>query len=469
MSDREGAGGLSQQRTAMLSVVAAIFLVALKLVAGVLSGSLALIAEAAHSGTDLVAALLTLFAIRVAVRPADQEHHYGHGKAEHLAALGESSFLMLVSAFLGWQAVERLVSDGAHHVEARWWTFVVLAIVIALDAARASASWRASRRYDSAALASNALHFASDLAGSAAVVIGLIFVALGEPKADAIAAIVVAVVVLVAASRLARQSVDVLMDRASGDAEVAIERALEGQPVEVRRVRLRHAAGREFADLVVAINADAGLVQAHTISDALEDAVKRELPGADVIVHVEPRAAEGDLRELATAAALGVPEVREVHNVRVMQIGESSELSLHVKVPRNLSLEAAHDVVEQLEAAIRRAVPQLGTVHTHIEPLARTDWASSPKDDEVATEAQAVGEVVRRYTGRDAANVRFRDAERGRVALITVLLPADQPLPSAHRRAGEIERAVREKCPELSDVIVHTEPEPRSSSDVNAG
>jgi divalent metal cation (Fe/Co/Zn/Cd) transporter len=152
-----------------------------------------------------------------------------------------------------------------------------------------------------------------------------------------------------------------------------------------------------------------------------------------------------------------------------MQIGENSELSLHVKVPRNLSLEAAHDVVEQLEAAIRRAVPQLGTVHTHIEPLARTDWASSPKDDEVATEAQAVGEVVRRYTGRDAANVRFRDAERGRVALITVLLPADQPLPSAHRRAGEIERAVREKCPELSDVIVHTEPEPRSSSDVNAG
>jgi divalent metal cation (Fe/Co/Zn/Cd) transporter len=107
-------------------------------------------------------------------------------------------------------------------------------------------------------------------------------------------------------------------------------------------------------------------------------------------------------------------------------------------------------------------------VHTHIEPLARTDWASRPAQDEVATDAQAIGEVVRRYTGRDAADVRFRDAERGRVALITVLLPADQPLPSAHRRAGEIEHAVRERCPDLSDVIVHTEPEPRDQADVSA-
>jgi cation diffusion facilitator family transporter len=468
MSERDGAGGLSQQRTALLSVAAAIFLVAIKLVAGLVSGSLALVAEAAHSGTDLVAALLTLFAIRVAIRPADQEHHYGHGKAEHLAALGESTFLLAVSAFLGWQAIDRLASETPPHVDAAWWTFAVLGVVIAVDAGRATASWRASRRYHSAALASNALHFASDLAGTLAVVIGLIFVAAGEPKADAIAALVVAVVVVLAALRLARQSIDVLMDRASGEADESIRAALADQPVDVRRVRIRHAAGRDFVDLVVAISADAGLTQAHTVADEIEDAVRRELPGADVLVHVEPRAAEGDLREQATVAALSVPDVREVHNVRVMSVDGHYELSLHVKLPRNLSLAAAHDAVEQLEAAIRTAVPQLGTVHTHIEPLARTDWASSPAQDEVATDAQAIGEVVRRYTGRDAADVRFRDAERGRVALITVLLPPDQPLPSAHRRAGEIEHAVRERCPDLSDVIVHTEPEPRGAPNVSA-
>ena len=467
MSDREG-GGLSQQRTALLSVAAAIFLVAIKLVTGVASGSLALVAEAAHSGTDLVAALLTLFAIRVATRPADRDHNYGHGKAEHLAALGESTFLMAVSAFLGWQAVQRLLDDTPHQVDAAWWTFAVLALVIVIDAGRAAASWRASRQYHSAALASNALHFASDLAGTLAVVVGLIFVAAGEPKADAIAAIAVAIVVLLAAARLARQSIDVLMDRASVEADESIRAALADQPVEVRRVRIRHAAGRDFVDLVVAIGADAGLSQAHTVADEIEDAVRRELPGADVLVHVEPRAAEGDLRERATVAALSVPDIREVHNVRVISIDGHYELSLHVKLPRNLSLAAAHDAVEHLEEAIRSSVPQITTVHTHIEPLARTDWASKPAHDEVATDAQAIGEVVRRYTGRDAADVRFRDAERGRVALITVLLPADQPLPSAHRRAGDIEHAVRERCPDLADVIVHTEPEPRENADLTA-
>jgi cation diffusion facilitator family transporter len=468
MSGREGAGGLSQQRTALLSVAAAMFLVTVKLIAGLVSGSLALIAEAAHSATDLVAALLTLFAIRVAVRPADHDHQYGHGKAEHLAALGESSFLILISGLLGWQAIDRLLADSPPEIETSWWVFVLLGVIMAVDAGRAAASWRASQRFHSAALASNALHFASDLAGTFAVLIGLIFVAAGEPKADAIAAIVVAFVVLLAAARLARQSIDVLMDRASGDADASIRAALQDQPVEVRRVRVRHAAGRDFVDLVVAISADAQLSQAHTVADDLEDAIRSELPEADVLVHVEPQAAEGDLREQATVAALSVPVVREVHNVRVMSVDGHYELSLHVKLPRNLALSDAHDAVEQLEEAIRTAVPQIGEVHTHIEPLARTDWASSPAQDEVATDAQAIGEVVRRYTGREAADVRFRDAERGRVALITVLLPADQPLPSAHRRAGEIEHAVRDRCPDLADVIVHTEPEPHESTPFSA-
>jgi cation diffusion facilitator family transporter len=459
MTARDAAGTKAQQRTALLSVAAAIALVAIKLAVGLLSGSLALVAEAAHSGTDLVAALLTLFAIRVAVRPADDEHHYGHGKAEHLAALGESTVLMVVSGLLGWQAVERLLAQTPHEVEAAWWTFATLGVVIAIDASRALASHRAARRHDSAALASNALHFASDLAGSLAVLVGLVLVAAGEPRADAVAALAVAVGVLVAAARLAAQSIDVLMDRASIDAEQAIRHALARQPVEVRRVRIRHAAGHHFVDLVVAVEADVQLVQAHTLADRIEEAVRAELPGADVLVHVEPRAAEGDLRERATAAALSIPDVREVHNVRVMQLDGGPELSLHVKLPRDQSLGDAHAIVEQLEDAIRRAVPQLRTVHTHIEPLSRTDWASRPSQAEVADQARAIAEVVRRYTGQDALDVRFRDAERGRVALVTVLLPADQPLPSAHRRAGDIERAVRERCPELSDVIVHTEPE----------
>ena len=446
------------QRTALFSVLAAAFLVAVKLVTGLASGSLGLVAEAAHSGTDLVAALLTLFAIRVATRPADEQHHYGHGKAEHLAALAESTVLLVVSGLLAWSAVDRLVADTPPEVDAAWWTFAVLGIVIVVDASRATLSLRAAREHHSAALESNALHFGSDLLGTLAVVVGLIFVAAGEPRADAIAALLVAAIVCFMASRLVKRSVDVLMDRASEDAERSVRRALEGMQVEVRRLRIRHAAGRDFVDLVVALSADAGLAQAHTTADAIEDAIGAQLPGADVIVHVEPRAVEGDLRERATVAALSVPDVREIHNVRVMQVGGGYELSLHVKLPRGLSLGDAHETVEDLESSVRRAVPELRMVHTHIEPLSRTDWASKPTRDEVAVEREAIEDVVRRYTGKDAAGLRFRDAERGRVALITVLLPADQPLPSAHRRAGEIEAAVRDRCPELADVIVHTEP-----------
>jgi divalent metal cation (Fe/Co/Zn/Cd) transporter len=153
-----------------------------------------------------------------------------------------------------------------------------------------------------------------------------------------------------------------------------------------------------------------------------------------------------------------MPGVREVHNVRVMHIDGGHELSLHVKLPRELALGEAHAVVERLEAAVREAVPELRRIHTHMEPLSDTDWATQPGGAEVAEAREAIRDVVSRYTGRDPAKISFRDADRGRVALIDVLLPADQPLTSAHRRAGDIEEAVRQRCPELADVIVHTEP-----------
>jgi cation diffusion facilitator family transporter len=457
----EQRGARARQRTAFMSVAAAVLLVAVKLVTGLVTGSLAFVAEAVHSGTDLVAALLTLFAVRVAVRPPDREHPYGHGKAEHLAALGESAFLILISLVLAGESLRRLIDGDAHDVEATWWAFVVLGFVIAIDVSRMVVSRRAARRYRSAALAANALHFGSDLAGSLAVLVGLVFVAAGSPSADAAAALFVAVLVVIAALRLATQSVDVLMDRTATDAEERIRNALAGmaQPVELRRTRVRHAAGRHFADLVVAVPADAGVTQAHAIADDVEEVVERALGAADVVVHVEPFEAGGGLREHATAAASSVPEVREVHNVRVMHLADGYELSLHVKLPSELSLTEAHDVVERLEGRVRAELPELRNVHTHIEPLEGTDWGRKPAGDDTALERAAIEETVRRVTGTSPAAVSFRDGERGRIALVTITLPGEQPLPSAHGHAGAIEQAVRERCPTLADVIVHTEPE----------
>ena len=456
----------ARRRSALFSVVAACFLVALKLGTGLVTGSIAFLAEAAHSATDLVAALLTLFAVRVALRPPDREHNYGHGKAEHLAALAESAFLLLVALAIGYESVHRLLTGGGDGVEATWWAFLVLAIVIAIDVSRAIASGRTARRHGSPALAANAIHFTSDLVGSLAVLAGTILVATGHPKGDAIAGLAVAVLVVGLAVRLMRQSVEVLMDRTSADAESKIRAALAGlrEPLELRRVRARYAAGRHFADLVVGVPPDKGVVQAHATADQVEDAVRAALGIGDVVVHVEPVAPEGGLRERATAAASTVPEVREVHNVRVMRVGDTYELSLHVKLPRELSLAEAHDVIERLEAEVRAEVPELRRVHTHIEPLSRTDWAMAPPAETTATERAAVEETVRGITGAQPADVQFRDAERGRVALVTIRLPGEQPLPSAHQHAGRIEEAVRERCPGLADVIVHTEPAPAPSA-----
>ena len=453
-------------RSAQWSVVAAAFLVTLKLVTGLLSGSLGLIAEAVHSGTDLVAALLTFLALRVAVRPADRDHPYGHGKAEHLAALGEGGFLVLASAFIGIQAITRLLSDTHDQVDPRWWTFVVLGVVLVVDLTRAVVSRRAAVRHGSPALASNALHFASDMVGTIAVLIGLLLARSGTPSADSFAALAVAVLVVVAALRLMRRNVDVLMDATPEEAAAAARAAIQdAEPeIELRRLRVRAAAGRNFVEATVGVPPDAALGEGHAMADSIEEAVRGVLPGSDVVVHVEPGASAGDLRERASAAALTVRGVREVHNVRVVDVDGRPELSLHLKLPADLGLGAAHDIANAVEQAIEAAVPEVVDVHTHIEPLSPDAEGEAVRRAEVAAEAEAIRAVVRDVTGADPEGLRFRAGDEGLVTLLTVRLAGDQTLDDAHRAASEIERRVRGLAPRIAEVIVHTEPaeEPRS-------
>ena len=334
----------AQRKAALWSVFAAIALIALKLGTGLATHSLGLISEAAHSGTDLIAALLTFFALGVAVRPADVGHQYGHGKAEHLAALAEGAILVVASVFIVWNAISRLVHGGPA-VHATWFAFLVIGLVICIDISRTVASRRAARAYSSPALASNALHFGSDLGGSVAVLVGLVLARAGHEGADSVAALFVAALVLIAAARLMRRNVDVLMDRAPADAEEAARQAIVDvqPPVQLRRLRMRQAAGRVFADVVIGVDYGAAVGQGHAAADAVERAVQSALPEADVVVHVEPvEVADADVRERAHAAALNVPRVREVHNVSVVSVDSGTELSLHLKLPGDLSLEEAH-------------------------------------------------------------------------------------------------------------------------------
>jgi cation diffusion facilitator family transporter len=446
-----------QRRTALVSVAAAALLVVLKLATGLASGSLGLVSEALHSGTDLVAALLTFFAVGVAVRPADPGHQYGHGKAEHLAALAEGSILVLASLFIAALALARLTGILEPEVDAAWWTFVVLGIVIVIDAGRTVVSLRSAQRFGSAALQANALHFGGDLLGSAAVLAGLAAAAGGYPNGDSLAALFVASLVLLAALRLMRRNVDVLMDRAPAEATEAALDAIAGiePPVDVRRLRMRHAAGRHFADVVVAVAPGAAVGQGHAVADAVEEAVQRALPMSDVVVHVEPEEDEAGIRDRAHAAALTVRGVREVHNVTVLQVGDRTAVSLHLKLPGEVPLEQAHAVAEEVERAIAQTVPEVGTVQTHLEPLTEaavgTPAWSEPERDQVV-------EVVRESTGVPPRSLRFLHTDEGLVAYLTLAVEPEATLAEAHARASEVENAIRTACPRIADVIVHTEP-----------
>src|SRR6266511_695472 len=395
-----------QRRTALMSVLAAVVLIAVKLATGLATHSLGLLSEALHSGTDLVAALLTFFAVGVAARPADEGHRYGHGKAEHLAALAEASILALANLFLATRAIGRLAGTSHAHVDAAWYALVVLG---------------------------------------------------GYQHADSIAALFVAVLVLAAAARLMRGNVDVLMDRVPVEAEAAARAAIAAiRPVvDLKRLRMREAGGRQFADVVIGVPSGAAVGQGHAAADSVEGAVQAALPRSDVVVHVEPEETAG-IRDRAQAAALTVPRVREVHNVTVLVVGGRTEVSLHLKLPGELPLEEAHEIAEEVERAIRAAVPAVEAVQTHLEPLAEDAHVETAEN--VDAEAGVVTRIVREALGREPRELSFLQTTEGLVAFLTLGLDPADSLADAHARASEVEARIRTARPEIADVIVHTEP-----------
>ena len=450
-----------QRRTALISVGAACALIALKLSTVLASGSLGLVSEAVHSGTDLVAALLTFFAVGVAVRPADRGHPYGHGKAEHLAALAEAAVLVAVAIGVATFAVLRLTGVFTTEVDTHWWVFAVAIAVIAIDVSRTVVSLRSARRYSSAALLSNALHFGSDLAGTVAVLLGLVAASLGWPQGDSVAALFVSFLVVTAALRLIRRNVDVLMDRAPADAVETARKAIrEHVPgVALRRLRLRQAAGLHFVDVVIGVSPGAAVAQGHAAADAVEDAVSRALPEADVIVHVEPQPPEDvEIRERAQEAALRVPSVREVHNVNVLNVDGRTEISLHLKLPGTLSLGQAHGVAERVEQTILDAIPEAGTVRTHLEPLTEEAEGRRPSEWEVRDQLEAVLRIVTDEMGEPPRSMRMLETDDGLVLFLTLALDPHTELSAAHERASAVEERIRSESSNIADVHVHTEP-----------
>lgn len=472
-------------RVALFSVVAAIGLTILKIIVALLTGSLGLLAEAAHSGLDLVAALLTLFAVRVADRPADASHNYGHGKIENLSAFLEAALLLLTAIWIIYEALRHLFyHEGL--VDVNVWAFVVMGISIAVDVTRSRALSRIAKKMGSQALEADALHFSTDIWSSAVVIFGLLIVSVTQAfhlpawlgQADAIAALGVSGIVIWVSLNLARKTIDALLDKAPGELASLTQRRLAtlNDVTEVRRVRVRRAGNKFFADIIIAAPRTLSFEQIHGLSNNVEQAAIEvvhtisEQGDVDCVVHVEPVASP---RETITEQIYYLADLHGVHahDIHIRDVKGQLEADFDLEVQKDMDLGEAHTVATQLEQAILQSNGLLRRVTTHLE----APNTSVAKRREVTDQYTEIANTICRIADSIAGSGSAHDIRLYRPGKVTVdlkgsknspeldvvlhtIFDAHAPLSQVHVGAEQIKRALRRAYPNLSNVTIHTEP-----------
>ena len=450
-----------KERAALVSIAASAGLTVAKAAIGLLTGSLAILSEAGHSLIDLAATVLTYFAVRISGKPADAEHQYGHGKVESVSALAETAFLFVLAGVVVFEAAQRLLGDRIVPVEATPAAFFIIVASIAVDFLRARALDRVAKRTMSQALEADALHFRSDMVSSIAVLVGLVGVAFGYLRADAAAAIVVAIFICIAGWRLGRRTIDTLTDTApAGISEriAAIARSVPGI-VTVERVRARPAGAVLFVDLGVGVSRTLPLDRVAAIKERATRDIRAALPEAEVTITTEPRALDDETvreRVMLIARNRGLA----VHHVAVQAIAEGLSVSADLEVDGTLALAAAHDVASRLEEAIREELGPNVEVETHIEPLPAIVLAgrdASPA--RVGVIGEALAALAAEVSGLgEMHDVRVRETADGEIVNFHCRVDPALTVREVHEKVDQVERALKLKSPQVARVIGHAEP-----------
>jgi cation diffusion facilitator family transporter len=437
----------------------------LKTIVGISTGSLGILSEAAHSGLDLVAAVITLMSVRVSDKPADAEHQYGHGKIENFSAFIETGLLLLTCVWIVYEAIKRLFYHHVH-IKPSIAAFLVMFVSIVVDVWRSRRLKKIADKWDSQALQADALHFSTDVWSSTVVIIGLALVIAGErwsvpwlQSADPIAALVVAGVVVYVSWRLARQTIDALLDAAPPGVRGQIIGAVSGVEgvLEVDRARIRRAGNRYFADLDIGMHRNVTFQKSEQLGQRVTDAVHRILPDADVVVHSVPRARGEEniferIRAVAARANFGV------HDISVQDLAGRLHVEQHLELDERLSLKEAHDQVTLLETEIRREVPEISSILTHIE----SEPATIEEGSEIARDRR-LEQAVRKISRHVAEVVDIHEITVKRVRDKLYLschctLPDTLPLARVHDIQTELEIRLKQEAPELFRVLIHPEP-----------
>ncbi len=449
-----------KQQVALSSVTASAFMTTTKAVAGLLTGSLGILAEAAHSLLDLGAALLTYFAVRVSDRPPDEDHPYGHAKVESVSALAETALLFLTSAWIVYEAVERLLAEHVV-VESTWWAAGVIVLAIVIDFLRARALDAVARATKSQALEADALHFSSDMLSSAVVLAGLGLVHIGWPQGDAVAALGVAGFVCIAGWRLGKRTIDVLIDTAPAGIADRIRRLAEAMPaiVDVDRVRVRSTGPNLFVDLEVAVSRGHSLERVSEIKGALVETIAAALPDAEAAISIRPVAVadEGIIdRVRLTAAKHGLT----VSSVTVHLVDGQPAVSLTLEMAAQRTLGDAHAAATVVENAIRDEIGSAIEVETHIEPLiAAADDAGAVPPTELAMLTDCVHTIARDHAAiHDIHKLRARRSGGDLFVTLHCRLAPQATLETVHAAVDKFERDMLRRLPHARQVVVHAEP-----------
>jgi cation diffusion facilitator family transporter len=449
-----------KQRVALSSIAASAALTIAKGVVGLATGSLAILSEAAHSLLDLAATMMTYFAVRVSDKPADAEHHYGHGKIESVSALAETALLFLLSGVVIWEALQRLLGEG-HAVEATPWSFAVILGSIAVDFVRARLLYRVAAETASEALEADALHFGSDMWSSVAVLIGLVAVARGYAFADSAAAIVVAAFICIAGWRLGRRTIDTLTDTAPAGAAERITAIAQGIPgvVSVERVRVRQAGGVPFVDLAVAVSRTLPLDRVAALKDRIAKAVRGAFSNAELTINTEPRALDSE-SVLEQVMVIARNRSLAVHHVTVHAIGPKLSVSLDLEVDGSLKLGIAHEIASELEEAVRAELGGDVEVETHIEPLQpHRETGLDASAERIAAVRDALIEIAASSAAVcDVHDVRVRQTNGAEIVNFHCQVDPALTVAQVHERVDDVERALRERFPTVKRVIGHAEP-----------
>lgn len=457
------------------SVVAAIFLTGMKLVIGLMTGSLGILAEAAHSALDLVAALITFFAVRVSDRPADETHLYGHGKVENLSALAETFLLLITSAWIIYEAIDRMFFTFKE-VDPSIWAFLTMGISITIDFTRSRVLARAAKKYNSQALEADALHFSTDIWSSSVVIIGLLLVKFGEvsgqrgifERADAGAALIVAVIVIFVSLQLGGRTIDALLDRApSGLADQISRMVAQVRNVRsVNQVRVRGVGSQTFVDLKVAVPRRLSFEESHDVTREAQAAVRSVSPNADVVVHAVPIAEnEGVLERIQAIATRGH---FSTHNVTTHWTGRGMWIDLDLEVDPTLSLDKAHALATDLEAQLNAEFGQpdgnnpgqVADINVHIEPRAEELVRGQELSPEASAKyVKAIRDICREVPHAHATRDIQVQKLGGKIYLsLHLLLDADCPISDVHSISEEVENRLRRQFDELGRVVIHAEP-----------